>query len=425
MVRENEPNKFTQGFLKDLHELINSPVLSQRNFKSIFTELDSLRLHTEQSRGIFDQVIKASTLSSSVLEALKLSAPPGVSKTLASQSNLAAFDKIKLSPIFEEVSAANLSISKLMKEVDSSNISNLMQQTIVPSTAWKQQLQAIDTISDSFQRYDLVLKSHLAGISTFSALSQISVSHLALEGFIGNTFKIKPSIQSILQNTFVDFAKSYSKLFASFSDKPASVISLPPIVSRYSAVEFFNGVRVAEAVTIESDESELDFDVEQEIHQLGENVREEAENVLEELLRKLNPDFIVPLHGARQSFESTNPDKVRHVATSLRELFTHVLHALSPDDKVKDWSNSPEHYYNNRPTRRARLLYICRSLNYDQFSNFLEKDIDTVLEFLKLFQRGTHEIMPTYTDLQLRVMLIRMESTLRFLLEIGMESNIT
>ncbi len=420
MVKPNDPYNFQKNF----HESLNSPAFSQESFKGILAMSDKLRLYTEQNRSIFDRAIKVSALSSSVIEKMRLSSLPENSKILASLSNLTAFEKIKQSPTFEQVNAANLSISKLLKAVDSSKISKLMQQGTLQSAAWQQQFKAIDAIPGSLHRYDLVLQSHLADISKFSALSQISLSHLALEGFLGNALRIETSIQGGLQNTFIDFGKSYSKLFASLSDNPASLISLPPIVSRYSAVEFFNGVRIAQAVTIQSDEFELDFELEEETHQVEKDVQQETESAIEELLGKLNVELKVLLHGARQSLESTNPDKVRHFATSLRELFTHVLHTLSPDDQVKNWSKSPTHYDRGKPTRRARLLYICRSLNHDPFSDFLEKDIDAVLEFLKLFQRGTHEITPPYTDLQLKMMLRRMESTLRFLLEIWMESNI-
>jgi hypothetical protein len=420
MVNPNDPNNFQ----KNLHKSLNSPAFSQESFKGILDLSEQLRLYTEQNRSIFDQAIKASALSSSVIENLRRFSLPENSKIIASLSNLTALEKIKPSPTFEQVNAANLSISKLLKAVDSSKISKLMQQGTLPSAAWKQQFKEIDTIPGSLHRYDLVLQSHLADISKFSALSQISLSHLALEGFLGNALRIETSIQGVLQNTFIDFGKSYSKLFASLSDNPASLISLPPIVSRYSAVEFFNGVRIAQAVTIQSDEFELDFELEEETHQVEKDVQQETESAIEELLGKLNVELMRLLHGARQSLESTNPDKVRHFATSLRELFTHVLHTLSPDDQVKNWSNSPTHYDRGKPTRRARLLYICRSLNHGPFSDFLEKDIDAVLEFLKLFQRGTHEITPTYTDSQLKIMLVRMESALRFLLEIGMESNI-
>lgn len=421
MVKANDPNNFPKGF----YEYLNSPIFSQEALKGISALSDSLKAYTEQNQSIVDQVVKANALGSSMLGSVQLSALPEAFRILASQSKLNASEKIKLSSIFEQMNdAANLSISKLLREVDSSNISRLIQQSPFQSPEWKKQFQAVDKITGISQRYDLVLQSHLAEVSKFSALSQISLSHLALEGVLGNALKVELSVQNTLQRTFTDFATSYSNLFVSLSNRPASIISLPPVVSRYSAVEFFNGVRVAESVTVESDEFELEPELEEETHQLEKNIQQENESILEELLGRLNVELIVLLHGARQSLESTNPDKVRHFATSLRELFTHVLHTLSPDDKVKSWSNSPKHYDRGRPTRRARLLYVCRTLNHDPFSDFLEKDIDAVLEFLQLFQRGTHEIIPNYTYFQLKMMLVRMESALRFLLEIWRESNI-
>jgi Predicted pPIWI-associating nuclease len=408
----------------DLYEYLNSPIFSSETLKGISALYGSFKIYEEKNKGIFAQLLKTGTLSGSTLEGVKLSAVSDIFRILANKSNFTAFGGTKNSPIFEYVNAANLSISKLLREVDSPNISKLIQQISLPSSAWETKFQAMDKISGGSQRYDLVVQSHLSEISKFSALSQISLSHLTLESSIGNAFKVDLSVQSNLQRTFTDFAKSYSKLFASFSDNPLSIISLPPIVSRYSAIEFFNGVRFAESITIGSDESELGIELGKEVHQLERDIQQENKSVLEELLGSLNVGFIAPLHGARQSLESTNPDKVRHFSTSLRELFTHVLHALSPNEKVKNWDTSPQYYDQGRPTRRARLLYICRSLNHEPFSDFLQKDIDTILEFLNLFQRGTHEIEPTYTDFQLRLMLTRMETTLIFLLEIWKESNI-
>lgn len=421
MANANDPNNFLKGF----NECLNSAILSQEALKGISALSNSLTTYTEQNKSIIDQAIKAGGIRSSILEGMKISIlSEEASRILASQSILNASDKIKFSQILEQANTANLSISKLLREVNSSNISKLIQQAALQSNEWKKQFQALDKIAGVSQRYDLVLQSYLAEASKFSALSQISLSHLALEGVVGNALKAELSIQSSLQRTFTNFATSYSKLFTSLSNNPASVLSLPPAVPRYSAIEFFNGVRVAKSVTVESDEFSIESKLEEETHQLENYTQQETESTLEELLRNLNADLIVLLDGARQCLESKNPDKVRHFATSLRELFTHVLHILSPDNKVKNWSNSPEHYDKGKPTRRARLLYICRSLNYDPFSDFLDKDINTVLEFLNLFQRGTHEIIPIYTDFQLKIMLVRMESTLRFLLEIWRESNI-
>lgn len=148
MVNPNDPNNFQ----KNLHKSLNSPAFSQESFKGILDLSEQLRLYTEQNRSIFDRAIKASALNSSVIENLRRSSLPENSKIIASLSNLTALEKIKSSPTFEQVNAANLSISKLLNAVDSSKISKLMQQGTLPSAAWKQQFKEIDTIPGSLHR---------------------------------------------------------------------------------------------------------------------------------------------------------------------------------------------------------------------------------------------------------------------------------
>ncbi len=357
------------------------------------------------------------SLYQSLVDSVILSALPEVSRIIDSQTRLAASENLKQLAIIEQINSTKSSIAKLISSVDNSSINKLLQQSALQSHSWKQRFKATDAISGLLPRYDLALQAHLAEISKFSAFSQIYLSRLPID-IIGNALAASSSVQNTLQNSLTNFAKSYAALFASFNDDIASVISMPPVVSRYPSTEFFNAVSVTEVVTVEPTELEQNSEFEAEKHQIQTDIQQENESVLEELLEKLNIDLVILWQGARHSLESTNPDRVRHFASSLRELFTHVLHALAPDKALKDWTNSPKHYDRGRPTRRARLLYICRLFNHEPFSNFLEKDIDTVLEFLNLFQRGTHEIIPKYTDSQLKIMLIRMESTLRFLLEI-------
>jgi hypothetical protein len=233
---------------------------------------------------------------------------------------------------------------------------------------------------------------------------------------VGGILAIQDTVRDSLQRVFLDFSRSYSLLTGSIERQPTFLVAVPPIISRLPAVEFFNGTNVIDVIT--TARTEKDSELEEERQETSEEVRRETEDRLELLLAELNKELVTPLQGARQTIESDNPDRIRHFSTSLRELFTHVLHLLAPDDKVKEWSMDPTYYKQGRPIRKARLLYICRVLNQDPFSTFVEKDIDTVLAFLELFQQGTHEVTPKYSDFQLRIMLTRMESTLRFLLEI-------
>ena len=292
--------------------------------------------------------------------------------------------------------------------------SELLKQLEIHPKIWEEQLQAIMKIAGEMPRYDLVVQSHLAEILKLSVLSQTSISRLAWES-LGDVLNVQAPVRSVLQNTFLDFTQSYSKLFKSWENQPSFILSLPPIVSKFPAIEYFNGVAVVDSITSKYHE---DTELQEEKLHTEKEIGDETEGKLETLLVKMNPELIIPLRGARQSLDSANPDRIRHFSASLRELFTHVLNTLAPDDKIRAWSTASEHYDKGKPTRRARLLYICRGVNQDQFSNFIEKDIDAGLEFLQLFQRGTHEVVPNYTDVQLRVMLTRMESLLRFLLEI-------
>lgn len=152
-------------------------------------------------------------------------------------------------------------------------------------------------------------------------------------------------------------------------------------------------------------------------HQEPETPSESS--MLVEKLSRLDGAFVNMLVGASNTLHSENPEKVRHFSISSRELLTHVMHTLSPDDDVRRWSNSESDFHNGRPTRRARLKYICRSVNERSFERFLDADIKATLEFFELLQSGTHGTQSHYTDSQLRIMLSRMIGTLNFMLDVS------
>ena len=387
-----------------------------------FIELSaSIQPYLEQNRQIIEQFAREAAFQKSIIEKLNLNlvAPIEVRRLLDEQIKYLDLHKAFQSPALELANTVNVSIARLLAETSIPAINDLLKQIAFPSDAWRERLRALDEAAAAFAHHHLALQSHLADIARYSVLSQASLSRLPWDE-IGNALDVQAPIRRVLQDTFVDFTQTYSRLFGSFQEDPTIVALLPPIASKLSAVEYFVGVEVVDAITIKPTE---DIDFLKEKQEATEEVRGETGDRLETLLGKLNRDLITPLYGARQSLDSSNPDRVRHFAVSLRELFTHVLHTLAPDGKVKAWSDAPDYYDDKyKPTRRARLLYICQTLNQEPFSRFLEKDIDALLEFLQLFQRGTHEVAPKYNETQLRVMLARMESALRLLLEIWITS---
>lgn len=336
------------------------------------------------------------------------------STTIAAQEKLMSFgNQFRLPLALEETSAVNKSIERLLS-LETSQISKMFEKVAYQSDVWKEQQLALAKMVEGVQINDKVWQSHFLEISKFAVLSQTSLAKIQWEQ-IGNALDLHAKTQNALRKSFGNFSDAYANLFNTLENQPAVILTFPPTISKLPAIEFYNGVSVVDSITL-PEENDIEF--EKENITIVDETRKETNDRLAYLLSEVNAELIVPLQGARLSLNSTNPDRVRHFATSLRELFTHVLHTLAPDNEIKSWSNSPEHFDNGRPTRRARLLYICRPVNQDEFSDFVEKDIAAVLAFLRLFQQGTHEVLAQYSDLQLNIMLLRMESAIRFLLEI-------
>jgi hypothetical protein len=203
---------------------------------------------------------------------------------------------------------------------------------------------------------------------------------------------------------------------------------LASFVTTYAPLEYYHQIRLIESITIEEKEVEsFDKDYIDEI--ISEPVPS-ANEILEkdeivykpvpsadEILENYDPRLCRLLQGARYSLASDNPDRVRHVTTSIRELFTHVLHTLAPDNEIRKWSTEDQYFHNNRPTRRARISYIYRNINSDPCKKFVKHDIETFLSLFDVFNGDTHSLEPRLAENQLEAIVWRVESLLIFLLQ--------
>ena len=133
------------------------------------------------------------------------------------------------------------------------------------------------------------------------------------------------------------------------------------------------------------------------------------------MLADVDPGLVTMLDEAVEVAFSTATGRVRHASVSLRELATHVLHRLAPDDEIRRWSQDPTHFHNDRPTRQARVLYVCRHVNYGPYSKYLKKSVGATVAFFETLN-GLHDVRPDVCDFQLRLMLTDAIGILRFLL---------
>jgi hypothetical protein len=126
--------------------------------------------------------------------------------------------------------------------------------------------------------------------------------------------------------------------------------------------------------------------------------------------------------GAGEALRSKNPDRVRHSAVSTRELFTHVLHSLAPDERVSEWNSDPTYYDKGKPTRRARVLYVCRGINNATYPDLLDKILAGMLAKMDLLHKGTHGVNPAISDRQAEALRLAVGVDLLLLVESDTEN---
>ena len=359
------------------------------------------------NRSLFDEINKSlSFLTKSRIEEIVPKFTMDFAKITSLQAEIAKFRPVIESPLLELSKQASLVIIQDLSQ----QITELTKFTPKVSDVLAAQISSLrPTLSTMNQ---LAIQSHFARVSEISLLAQKSLTGIEFKE-IAKSVSVVDKVRESFKMAHLGFAEQYSTLFQSLEKEQARISSYLSGLTYLPAVEFYNGSRIVRTVTLPEDE----LTKEEEL--INTDISNESGNIVESYLKHINPSLINLWRGASQALKSDNPDSVRHFITSLRELLTQVIHLLSPDDEIRTWTKAPEYFFNNRPTRRARLLYICREINHKPFDSFLEKDIDSVLASFEIFQQGTHQIEAPFSDQQLRTLQLRAESAIRFLVDIS------
>ena len=121
-------------------------------------------------------------------------------------------------------------------------------------------------------------------------------------------------------------------------------------------------------------------------------------------LRGLHPSLPNLWFGAMLAFASTNPDRIRHVATSLRELLMHLLRILAPDGIVLSRPTNSADLTNGRPTRAAKLRFIFEAKGQSAVNSF-QKEISDFLHHLDDLSSHTHRLGVKVSDGELEALI--------------------
>ena len=171
----------------------------------------------------------------------------------------------------------------------------------------------------------------------------------------------------------------------------------------------------------ESDETESEPDSPE--HVLVKGSIEETSNCVA-LLRIVDPQLVEMYVGAGVALREGKPDSSRHILSSLRELVNYLLRTIAPDKCVLAWipRGNGNWLHEGKPTRKARLRYLCREIDHGPMDDFVVADTKAMVEFIEIFNR-VHQTKIELSDQQLHALLHRTASFVTFLVTIWKESN--
>ena len=138
---------------------------------------------------------------------------------------------------------------------------------------------------------------------------------------------------------------------------------------------------------------------------------------LDYILSPVSGDLRDRWHGALFSLNPWNPDAGRHFCTSARELLTLILDSRAPDKLVLRDMPECEKTPNGTPTRRSKIRYLLRLKHMadETLEDFVEEDMNNVVQLFQEFNDGTHGSSGHFTHQQLVVIKKRVEDAVAFL----------
>lgn len=137
-------------------------------------------------------------------------------------------------------------------------------------------------------------------------------------------------------------------------------------------------------------------------------------------LRKISPDLDDRWQGAVFSLNPKNPDAARHFCTSARELFTQILEITASDTDVFAALPSADKTDRGNATRRSKIKFLLhrQGMLEETLENFVETNIENVVQLFRVFNDGTHGSVGTFGLSQLTAIKKRVEDGITFLTEI-------
>ena len=148
---------------------------------------------------------------------------------------------------------------------------------------------------------------------------------------------------------------------------------------------------------------------------------ESSPSKIDNVLIDLPPDIRDRWLGALYALNPNNPDAARHFCTSARELLTAILERHANDDDVYATYPNCDLTQQKTPTRRSKIRFLLHrtGISDDAITDFIESDIDNVVQLFHTFNDGTHGSAGRFNHSQLLSIRARVEDAVLFLADIA------
>ncbi|NTU50143.1 MAG: hypothetical protein HGA87_04535 [Desulfobulbaceae bacterium] len=313
----------------------------------------------------------------------------------------------------QEIASANQHWQKVIKQATAT--SRITESLTAAHQSWLERIKPIQHNFSHFSQLQVSAKLALCDTSLLLTATERLMAGIDFEA-IKSRFQIEMPIISGLESSIAHVVTSYGSLSESLREI-SDITRLPAFVLPGATREIYTTGFALE--TLRPCDERDDEEAGMEIQLIAEAELETSGCI--SLLQQVDPGLAQPYIGARDALNGNNADRARHILSSLRELWNHLLWRLAPDELVSAWipgnANQQDLLNEGRPTRRARVLYVCRELNNDPLTEFLTYDTRALVKLIELFNR-VHELDTKLTDKQLRAIILKTDSWLMYILQI-------
>lgn len=335
------------------------------------------------------------------------------------ESHLDNLMRSPMSEVFKDISSLKISMPEyayaerfrdafLHLERESGSMAGLLKvsrefQVTVENFAkpWREMEGSIAAVADHARWLNESLSMHSLAIRERATFAEKVVADVVRVGFDPKFGLGSAERMGVLDNS-VGLTHALGNVFRDYSAE--LIASLPPGLTSAPSNNVLLDARLLQTFALEP---ELEPDA-----ALTTDVTTDTS----EILGRIDPRLPQLLAGARLANTSTNPDRVRHVCASLREMYTHCFHTLAPDDDVVAWSTDPRDFKDGSPTREARFRYMCRNLpRASSLLSFMKCDAKAAIEFYQLLNGGLHGLESSIGPAHLEALIIRMEGLVKFI----------